>query len=118
MRLSCKTAHTNQKSKRLASPIFLTAPKVFHNLFKLALRLKPSLRVSMENQPKFIVKKPEIAARYSVSVRQVTNWMQRRILPYIKDGRIVRFDTRECDKAIAALQVQSRLLAWQQPKAA
>jgi hypothetical protein len=65
----------------------------------------------MENQPtKFEspwVKKPQIAARYKVSVRQVTNWMRRKILPYNKDRRIVRFNIHLCDKAMEAMQVQS-----------
>lgn len=54
-----------------------------------------------------LLNRDEIAARYSVSLRTITNWEQRRILPYIKIGRLVRFDTERCDRALAAFEISS-----------
>ena len=54
-----------------------------------------------------LVNRDEIAARYSVSLRTITNWEQRRILPYIKIGRLVRFDTERCDRALATFEIKS-----------
>lgn len=48
-----------------------------------------------------------IGARYAVSQRTVTNWMQRRVLPFIKVGRLVRFDVESCDRALATFEVKS-----------
>jgi excisionase family DNA binding protein len=42
---------------------------------------------------KMALTKPELAAQYSVTVRTVTNWMRARRVPYLKIGRIVRFDS-------------------------
>lgn len=44
--------------------------------------------------------KKEIAHHYKCHVRTVTNFMRRRILPYTKIGRFVRFDPVACDRAM------------------
>jgi hypothetical protein len=33
--------------------------------------------------------------------------MRRRVLPYVKVGRIVRFDLEACDRAMRAFQIRS-----------
>lgn len=48
-----------------------------------------------------------IAERYHLSLGSVKNLMRRRILPYSKIGRIVRFDVARCDEAISAFEVSS-----------
>lgn len=55
--------------------------------------------------------KQEIAKRYQISVRQVTNLMRRRILPFVKVGRMVRFNTQSCDKALMQFEVKSVSIA-------
>jgi hypothetical protein len=54
--------------------------------------------------------KQGIADRYGVSIRTVTNWMRRGILPYSQAGRIILFDIVDCDAALKALQVNKVLL--------
>lgn len=44
--------------------------------------------------------KNEIADYYRCNVRTITNLMQRRILPFVKIGRLVRFIVTECDLAM------------------
>ena len=52
----------------------------------------------MASKSHHLVSKKEIAARYGVSVRTITAWMRRRILPYTKlSSRLVRFDPEICD---------------------
>lgn len=48
--------------------------------------------------------KTEIAAHFKCNVRTITNYMQRGMLPYVKVGRWLRFDRRECDAAIKKLE--------------
>lgn len=35
--------------------------------------------------------KKEIAAHFGIGVRTVTDWMRRRIIPFVKVGHVVRF---------------------------
>lgn len=55
------------------------------------------------------VGKAELAAHLKCSPRHINNLMRRRILPYIKAGRFVRFDLADCDRAMRKLQVTSWL---------
>ncbi len=48
--------------------------------------------------------KREIAAHLKCSVRTITTMMRQRILPYVKQGRFVRFDTADCDRAMQRLR--------------
>ena len=54
--------------------------------------------------------KEGIARRYNVCLRTVTDWTRRRILPASKVRRVVRYDIRDCDRAIKAMEVKSVLL--------
>jgi excisionase family DNA binding protein len=47
-----------------------------------------------------IVTKPELAARYAVTERTITNWMQARRISFLKIGRIVRFDLDLVEKEL------------------
>ncbi len=51
--------------------------------------------------------KREIAAHFKCSVRTITSLMRRRILPYVKNGRLLRFDTADCDRAMEAFRSKS-----------
>jgi excisionase family DNA binding protein len=44
--------------------------------------------------------KKEIAARYNVSPRTVSNWVRNGILPALKIGGVLRFDPEACDLAL------------------
>lgn len=48
-----------------------------------------------------------IAAHFAISERHVTNLQRRRILPYVRLGRAVRFDVHACDQALKALEIKS-----------
>lgn len=52
------------------------------------------------NFPSLLVKKQEIASRYSVSIRTVENLVRRGVLPCFRLGRSVRFSPEECDAAM------------------
>jgi hypothetical protein len=71
-----------------------------------------NFRMSLERKPDESPwrTKEGIAARYAVSVRTVTNWQRKRILPYSLVGRVARFNVHSCDKAVAAFEVQSAVL--------
>jgi len=45
--------------------------------------------------------KREIAAHYQCNIRTITKFMKRKILPFEKEGRRVRFDLAACDRAMA-----------------
>jgi excisionase family DNA binding protein len=54
--------------------------------------------------------KQEIADYYRCDLRTITNLMRRRILPFVKIGRIVRFNIEECDRAMNKYKRPSMLL--------
>lgn len=48
--------------------------------------------------------KRQMATHCGCDIRTISNFMRRRILPYVKIGHFVRFDLAECDKALARYQ--------------
>jgi excisionase family DNA binding protein len=54
--------------------------------------------------------KREIAVHLKCSVRTISKFMRRRVLPFVKSGRFVRFDTDECDRAMEKVKSKSVLL--------
>jgi len=53
--------------------------------------------------------KGEMAKHFKCSVRHINNLMKRRVLPYVKMGRFVRFDVAACDSSVKRIQVKSVL---------
>jgi len=49
----------------------------------------------------------EIAEHFHISIRSVTNLTRRRVLPYVKIGKIVRFDVSACERALAGFECKS-----------
>ncbi len=56
----------------------------------------------MQNQDseQLLVKKSQIARRYNVSERTIQQWMQKKIIPFLKIGYVVRLEIRSCDAAV------------------
>jgi hypothetical protein len=52
--------------------------------------------------------KMETAQHYGIGLRTVTDWMNRRILPFVKVGGVVRFHLPDCDVAVRKYQIKSR----------
>jgi excisionase family DNA binding protein len=50
--------------------------------------------------------KPTMASRYEVSLRTIENWMRQRRLPFVKCGRVVRFNIAKCDAALSRFEVK------------
>jgi len=48
-----------------------------------------------------------IGERYQISLGTVKNLMRRRVLPFVKIGRIVRFNIEKCDQAMAVFESKS-----------
>jgi hypothetical protein len=53
------------------------------------------------------ITKAQLAAAKQVAVRTVDNWMRGRIVPYLKIGRVVRFDARKTEQALQAFEHRS-----------
>ena len=51
-----------------------------------------------------LVTKKELAPVLRVSTRTVDNWQRKKILPYIKVGRLVRFNIARCLTALARFE--------------
>ena len=52
-----------------------------------------------------LLTKRELADVYRVSTRTVSNWMKSGVLPYLKVGRVVRFDRASVSEALGAFTV-------------
>jgi len=48
-----------------------------------------------------------IAEYFGLSERSVSNLMRRRVLPFVKIGRIVRFDLAACETAFKVFETRS-----------
>ena len=48
----------------------------------------------------FILNKQQLAERLNVSIRTLENWMEQRLIPYVKPTRTVRFFWRDVDQAL------------------
>jgi excisionase family DNA binding protein len=70
---------------------------------------KSSLQLPTEPAESPWRKKAEIAQYYRCDIRTITNLMRRRILPFVRIGRLVRFHVAECDEAMAKYQRRSSL---------
>ena len=53
------------------------------------------------------VGKLALASFFGVSVRTTTNWMQRRVIPYVKIGRTLRFNLADCERAVRSFEMTS-----------
>lgn len=51
-----------------------------------------------------------MAEYYACDIKTISNWMRRRILPFVKVRRLVRFDVTECDRALQKYKRRSKLL--------
>ncbi|MGV3756051.1 MAG: helix-turn-helix domain-containing protein [Verrucomicrobiota bacterium] len=51
--------------------------------------------------------KEELARYYRCSPRTINNYMRRRILPYVKIGRVTRFNVAACDQAMLVFQTKT-----------
>jgi len=51
--------------------------------------------------------KAGIAERYDVSPRTIDNWIQQRRIPYLKCGRLVRFNISKCDAALSRFEIKA-----------
>jgi excisionase family DNA binding protein len=54
--------------------------------------------------------KAEMAEYYRCDIRTITNLMRRRVLPFVKIGRLVRFNPAECDEAMQKFKRKSSFL--------
>jgi excisionase family DNA binding protein len=52
--------------------------------------------------------KTEVAAHFGIGKRTVTDWMRRRLIPFVKVGHVVRFNLLDCESAIRNYQVKSK----------
>jgi excisionase family DNA binding protein len=58
-----------------------------------------------------LVKKSDIARRYSVSPRTVQTWVAQRRIPYVRIGNTLRFNPRACDQALARFGIKELALS-------
>lgn len=54
-----------------------------------------------------LITKAQLAAAKQVALRTVDKWMRGRIVPYLKIGRVVRFDPRKTELALQAFEHRS-----------
>lgn len=51
-------------------------------------------------EPSLWKTREQMAIRYQVAVRTIDYWVEDKLLPTYKKGRVVRFDPNECDRAM------------------
>jgi len=51
--------------------------------------------------------KAGIAAHFGRSIRCITNWQRKRVIPYVKQGRNVLFHVHKCEQALEKYEIKS-----------
>jgi excisionase family DNA binding protein len=59
------------------------------------------------NNEKCWATREEIAQHFGFSVRTVANLQSRRVLPFVKVGRLVRFNLNKCEQALIKFETKS-----------
>lgn len=62
--------------------------------------------VNLNNESVWLTRE-KIARHFALSVRTVANLQKRRVLPYIKVGRLVRFNANKCEQALIKFEHKS-----------
>jgi len=55
---------------------------------------------------RWLMTTPEYAVRCHVSSRTVQNWVERKVIPILKFGRLVRIDPQRADQALRKFEVR------------
>jgi hypothetical protein len=63
-------------------------------------------RANLNNENVWVTRQ-QIAQHFGFSVRTVANLQRRRVFPFIKIGRLVRFDQKKCEQALIKFENQS-----------
>lgn len=58
----------------------------------------------------------QIRVRFQICERSLTSLMKKKVLPFVKIGRIVRFDIPACDEAFKAFERRSVVTLQKQSK--
>jgi excisionase family DNA binding protein len=66
-------------------------------------RLKPTKLEPKVERPNPYLRKTQMAELLQVSVRTLDNWMARRLIPYIRIGRTIRFRRTDLENNIGNL---------------
>jgi hypothetical protein len=53
------------------------------------------------------VTREQIALHFGFSVRTVANLQRRRVMPFVKVGRLVRFNLNKCEQALLKFETKS-----------
>ncbi len=63
-------------------------------------------RVNIKNENVWVTRE-KIAQHFDFSVRTVANLQKRRVLPFVKVGRLVRFNLIKCEQALIKFETKS-----------
>jgi hypothetical protein len=63
-------------------------------------------QVNLHNENVWVTRE-KLARHFAFSLRTVANLQQRRVLPYVKIGRLVRFNINKCEQALKKFEHKS-----------
>jgi len=63
-------------------------------------------QVNIHNENVWVTRE-KLAQHFAFSLRTVANLQKRRVLPYIKVGRLVRFNLNKCEQALIRFEHRS-----------
>ena len=62
--------------------------------------------ISLGNQAEGLLTIVGVAAKLGVKVKTVYQWVYGRRIPFVKMGRLLRFDSRDIDKWLEEMKIQ------------
>jgi hypothetical protein len=63
-------------------------------------------RANLNNERVWVTRE-KVAQHFDFSLRTVANLQKRRVLPYVKVGRLVRFNINKCEQALIQFESKS-----------
>jgi hypothetical protein len=63
-------------------------------------------QVNLHNENVWVTR-AKLARHFAFSLRTVANLQKRRVLPYVKIGRLVRFNINKCEQALIQFERKS-----------
>ena len=100
------------ETKRLEQAIAWLATTIAEIITERVRRLEAEAERTIRNLPEKVedpmLTKKELAQRLGIGVRTVDSWMVRRVVPYFKIGKSVRFRWKEVYGYLKRLEIRPR----------
>lgn len=98
----------SNEAKKLSSAIDGLASVIAEIVAERLKSIEEQAQRRVAEMPDPLMSKQQVAAHLGIGIRTVTDWMQRRLLPYYKIGGVVRFQRSDVEAHLERYRVRGR----------